>query len=400
MQKANVLAYGVQRSGMRSAHVAEHDGWAVVRRGDRRGWLLGGLAAAATAVIPAGDASAESPVAVAFRRVTDTDGEPVRMDSRHPEGRPTVITALASDRQGRLLAVAGDDRVIRVFELETLAPVTSLVGHHDLIRGLDFDAAGERLASAGNDGQILIWSCRHWGDAPQRYGVGPAIADVRFSPSADRVATVGFDDRLRIFRLDGGAAAGDASIWGCGCHDLRTVAYRPDGRLVVVAGRSGEIELFDLAGDRPIAAERPDADASSAGRYPLHRRRIRGVGFRPDGKTLITAGEDGVVCRFDTEARQEISRSRVTRGRLFALAIIDDSYIAVAGSDNAVRIFDTDIDRVIHEFSGHTGSVAALAAGQGWLFSGGYDATLRRWPVEPLRSLQRRIAEGESRLER
>lgn len=399
MQRANGLAHEAQRNGMMSADVTELGGWAFVR-GDRRGWLFGGLAAAASAAMATGDGSADSPVSVAFRRVTDTDGEPLRMDSRHPGGRPAVITALASDRQGRLLAVACDDRVIRLFELETLAPVTSLVGHHDLIRGLDFDTDGERLASAGNDGQILIWSCQDWGDEPQRHGVGPAITGVRFSPSSDRLAAVGFDDRLRMIRLGGGATSGDTTVWGCGCHDLRSVAYRPDGRLVAVAGRSGEIELFELPGEQPIAVGRLVPEASSAGRYPLHRRRIRAIGFQPDGQTLVTAGEDGVVCRFDTETRQEISRLRVTRGRLFALAIIDESYIAVAGSDNAVRIFDTDVDRVIHEFSGHTGSVAALAAGQGWLFSGGYDATLRRWPVEPLRSLQRRIAEGESRLER
>lgn len=349
-------------------------------RVDRR-TLLFGIALTATG---SSSVQGEFPVEVAFRGVMPAGGSPIRLKSLRPGTEAAVVTALAADPKGRLLAVACDDFSIRVIDLNSMAALETLQGHRDVIRSLSFDPAGDRLASAGNDGQILVWSRTDWLTDPGRHSVGPAIACARFSPDGAQIAAAGFDRSVSIVTVQDDFRDG----LECGCRDLRAIAYRPDHQMLIVAGRSGAIHLFDPASGRAI------------GQRVLHRGRIRQIEFRPDGRTLVSIGEDGRVLLFDTERQETVAELKITSGRLFALAIVDERHIAVAGSDNLIRIVDAEATRVIHTFDGHLGSVAALASSEGWLYSGGFDATLRRWPVEPLQSLQQRIAEGDPRLDR
>lgn len=363
------------------------------RRIGRRAWMLGW-----TTAVVAVPLRGESPVAVAFRRAAATDGNPIRIGSHRRGVDHAVVTAIAADPRHRLIAVAGDDLAVRIFDVDSMRVVETLTGHRDLIRSLHFDATGDRLASAGNDGDVFVWRRDDWTAEPERHGVGPAIACVRFTTRGERLLAAGFDRRVSLLRCGVESAEGEPEpnreVSGapsagvrCRCGDLRAIAPSRDRKRMVVAGRSGEIETFDLGTGR------------SVGRQSLHDRRIRDIAFRPDGRTLVSVGEDGAVVLYDTELDEKLAEVKVTTGRLFALANVDDRHVAVAGSDNVVRIMDTDPLGVIHTFEGHVGSVTSLAVSQGWLFSGGYDATVRRWPVEPLRS-QQRIAEGDPRLER
>src|SRR6056297_1681318 len=59
-----------------------------------------------------------------------------------------VVTAVAIDSQGELLAAAGDDNQIRLIDPAELTVQATLAGHLDRIRTLTFDRTGQYLASA------------------------------------------------------------------------------------------------------------------------------------------------------------------------------------------------------------------------------------------------------------
>ena len=168
---------------------------------------------------------------------------------------------------------------------------------------------------------------------------------------------------------------------------MRAVAYRDDSRILAVAGRSGDLHLFDPQSGRLLSE------------HPLHRARIHDVAFHQQANTAVCVAEDGTVTVFDTENQRVIHQISVTTGKLFAISVLDSQRVAVAGSDNLIRIINTDEGKVIRELVGHAGSVSTLAANGGMLFSGSYDATLRRWSVGNTRE-RRRIAEGDPRLDR
>jgi WD40 repeat protein len=306
--------------------------------------------------------------------------------------KQVVVTALAVDPRGDWLAVAGDDHVIRLLRQETLQVVrtlgdghrsaTSPIGHSDMIRTLAFDATGSRLASAGNDGRLIIWDRNENFSVLQEIGSAPALACVNFSPTGHQMVAVGFDKE--VFLISSQATNNERLM--CDCNDLRCCVYRPDGTALAIAGRDGHVHLFDPITGKLVA----DQD--------LHQRRVRDLAFMPDSDVLVSVDEDGVIMRWDTRTREVLSRQKITSGRLFSLAIVDDHRIAAAGSDDVIHLVDLADDGrslfVSGQLRGHVGSVATLAAVDGMVFSGGFDATLRRWDLNQNAIADSKIALG------
>ena len=345
-------------------------------------WMLrsSALAGVSCAIAHAGEPSAHMPTSVSI----PVQPRLIRLKPVHAHVERTVVTAIAMDPRGRFVAAAGDDHAIRILSAETLAVVETLHGHRDLVRTLAFDPRGQRLASAGNDGQLILWDRDNSFRIAQRMQQTPALACVRFSPSGNELAAVGFDDQVFLI----GTESTTRPQLHCGCTDLRAIAYRSDGRMLVVGGRVGDLHLFDAATGQQI------------GDHNVHQGRIRDIAFQKDASTVVSVGEDGRAVVFDTRRRKMLHSVNVTTSRLFAVAVIDSQHVAVAGSDNAIRIVNTHTGAVTRQLEGHHGSIASLAASGNWLFSGGYDASLRRWPVGALHPAEQRIAEGESTLER
>jgi WD40 repeat protein len=68
----------------------------------------------------------------------------------------TSIAFMPSDRP--LLATAGTDGLVKLWDLRAMRNARVLRGHSGPVRALGFADGGRRLISAGEDGAILIWS--------------------------------------------------------------------------------------------------------------------------------------------------------------------------------------------------------------------------------------------------
>ncbi len=296
----------------------------------------------------------------------------------------TVVTAIAVDPRGDVLAVAGDDHAIRIVDMSTLNVLETLEMHRDLIRTLAFSPDGRRLVSAGNDGQVIVWSRDLGYRVSQRMQGSPALACVTFSPNGQQISAVGFDNTVYMI----GRNSDEQPVFNCDCTDLRTVAYRSDSKALAVAGRTGELHLFDPSTGKLIHEE------------TTHRGRIYDIEFWPGGERLVSVAEDGCAVIFDSQTLKTVKQIRISTGQLFAVSVLDENHIAVAGSDNIIRIVDVVEGATIRRLEGHHGSIPTLAFSQGNLFSGGFDATLRRWSLKQVTGKPARIAEGEHGIDR
>lgn len=312
---------------------------------NRRGCLLASSSMLAAIIGTSGLAIGEG-IAAPLNRAIEPLG-----DGHH---RP-VITAMALDPRGRLLAVAGDDRSIRLLDTTDLTEQERLIGHRDLVRTLAFRADGRLLASAGNDGRLILWDrTNQWSIARQIDDL-PALFGVRFSPDGKQLAAVGFDTQLML------SDNTDRPSLHCDCADLRAVSYNSTGDRLAVVGRSGKLHLFDPRSGQEI------------GEFAIHASRVRDIVFLPDTNWTATVGEDGTATIFDLDYYQIKKQIDFLPCKLFTVAAIDKSTIAVAGCDNRIRLVNVTTGEVTRKIDIHSGSINSLVYADGVLYSGGFD---------------------------
>ncbi|WP_437289842.1 HEAT repeat domain-containing protein [Sorangium sp. So ce406] len=125
------------------------------------------------------------------------------------------LRAVAFDPAGELVAVAGDDGIVRVITLSTGAQ-RDMPGHEGPVAALAFTPRDGRLASGGDDGTVRLWylvgdvECEVRGaDGSGHAGGVRALLCLPTPPpqedgkeAGDRLVSAGVDGAIRIHRLE------------------------------------------------------------------------------------------------------------------------------------------------------------------------------------------------------
>ncbi|HEY7809601.1 MAG TPA: WD40 repeat domain-containing protein [Allosphingosinicella sp.] len=267
---------------------------------------------------------------VTVRRTTDW-----RITSRFTPPDGTTSAAFAAD--GKRLYTAGYDGIVRGWDLASGRQAQALTGAAGTVWSLDVAPDGKSLAAAGEDKMVRIWPL-DGGPARILRGHERNVWEVRFSPDGARLASGSFDMQVRIWNVASGvgervlsahdqavvglafsadgkllATSGDDSVihlWrtadftrlrtiDAGNHAYK-VAFSPDGRWLASGGRARSAvgtlwHQISGAGApaRPVSLWRV-ADGALIAALPQPDD-VSSVVFSPNGRNLVTAGEDGAV---------------------------------------------------------------------------------------------------------
>ena len=114
------------------------------------------------------------------------------------------VHAVAWHPNGERLAVAGADRVIRVWEVPTGRLVQTLTGHTELVYSLDYSPDGTRLVSASTDQTVRLWAAGS-GDHVLTIPFAVQVYGARFARDGARLAVMPMDGSVVL--LDAPAPA-------------------------------------------------------------------------------------------------------------------------------------------------------------------------------------------------
>jgi WD40 repeat protein len=112
----------------------------------------------------------------------------------------TPLRALALSSDGSLLAVGGTDRIIRLFNATTLAPVHEWPAHTHSIFALAFSPDGRTLLSAGRDAHLRAWSLPSYQLTEDLVAHLFAVHHIAYSPSGEWLATASMDKTLKLWQ--------------------------------------------------------------------------------------------------------------------------------------------------------------------------------------------------------
>jgi RNA polymerase sigma factor (sigma-70 family) len=199
------------------------------------------------------------------------------------------VTALAACPGGRLLASAGADGAVCLWQTATGEKVRTYGGVAGEVRNLAVSPDGERLAGVAADGTVHLWELDTGKPLAAAAGKGSGLDVAAFSPADGRLAASGRAAALHLWR-PAAAALPPPDRWRDENSKAVALAFAPDGTLAL-AGRDNVIRLWRLDGTGEV------------GRFAGHQTRINALVFTPDGKSLVSASDDGTVLIWDVPRR-------------------------------------------------------------------------------------------------
>jgi WD40 repeat protein len=164
------------------------------------------------------------------------------------------------------------------------------------------------------------------------------------------------------------------------------IAITPDSRMLVQGLYDGTLRLWDLATGKLVR--------TIANRCP----RLYAVALSPDGKTLVVAGEQRDLRFWEVATGKETRRLAAGPLRNTAVAFSPDGRtLASVGDDGVLRLWAMPEAKEVRRFKGFTGGVAFAPDGKTLVaFAGG--ATIHLLEVDSGRDIRQMINEGPNRV--
>ena len=275
-------------------------------------------------------------------------------------GHQGKVNALHFSHDGKRLATAsgitGLRGVATIWNVETGEKITELgEGHGDILFDAEFSPANQQLlATAGYDRAIRLWNSETGKLLRTIKGHNGAVFDLAFSPDGTILASASGDETIKLWKVETGERL-DTLNQPQG--EQFAVAFTTDGNHILGAGADNRIRLWRL-----VSRDKPRINPVIHARF-AHEDDIVAMAISRDGKRLVSASADLTLKSWTLPGLQPLEVFGEQPELATALSFSSADSFVVARMDGALAEFQlkaaTTAAGAVVESAGADGAVQA-----------------------------------------
>ncbi|KAL1642104.1 general transcription repressor [Diplodia intermedia] len=219
-------------------------------------------------------------------------------DSSLGEDGDLYIRSVCFSPDGKYLATGAEDKIIRVWDIETRSIRHQFAGHDQDIYSLDFARNGRLIASGSGDRTVRLWDISTNQQVLQ-LSIEDGVTTVAISPDNRFVAAGSLDKSVRVWdtssgylveRLEGDVGHKDS---------VYSVAFAPNGKDLVSGSLDKTIKMWELSTPpRNIPGSAPKG-GKCIKTFEGHKDFVLSVALTPDGAWVLSGSKDRGVQFWD-----------------------------------------------------------------------------------------------------
>jgi hypothetical protein len=292
-------------------------------------------------------------------------------------GHAGAVNAVAFSPNGQMLVSGSTDKSVKVWDASGGQLLQTLSSGSGVVTSVAFTPNGKRIVSGTFDRSVNVWDSNSGQlllsartDTGGSWNKVPSVSSIAISPDSTRVVVGSGDWTVLLLSLVTGEQLAPFRDHTLEHYDVVTsVAFFPNGKVIVSASRDGTVKIWDAETGR---IQRTLTD---------HAGPVLSVAVSPDGKRLAAAGFGSAIVIWSATG-QLVRKITAESDRVESIVFSADSkQIIAAGSNSIIAVFDADSGQLLHSLIGHGGGVKTLAFSPDnhRFASGGEDKTISVW---------------------
>jgi WD40 repeat protein len=257
-------------------------------------------------------------------------------------GHMLSVNAVAVSPDGKVVATAGTDQTIKLWDIATGKETATLIENSDTPYAITF-LGNDALVMGGKIASGYTGRLHYWETKPNRLTRTVVTGQVfnllsnadgsKLAAWAARPASTSGDLKNHMFEVYDNQGKQLSTLTDAG-RDIKAVTFSADLEWAIAGDEKGNIGIWDLAKQKRTGDE---------SLWPLFTSTIRDLGITPDKKYLVAADDRGIVKVADISKRAVIASITPHKAKVWSVVVSPTgTSFATVSEDREIKTWSLD----------------------------------------------------------